>query len=41
MKEFANTEDEKILKSIIKIPFNENKKLTIKDYRDKITLNCE
>ncbi|CAD8151754.1 unnamed protein product [Paramecium pentaurelia] len=41
MKEFANTEDEKTLKSIIKIPFNENKKLTIKDYRDKITLNCE
>ncbi|CAD8048808.1 unnamed protein product [Paramecium primaurelia] len=41
MKEFVNTEDEKTLKSIIKIPFNENKKLTIKDYRDKITLNYE
>ncbi|CAD8140835.1 unnamed protein product [Paramecium octaurelia] len=41
MKEFANTEDEKTLKSIIRIPFNENKKLTVKDYRDKITLNCE
>ncbi|CAD8058732.1 unnamed protein product [Paramecium sonneborni] len=41
MKEFVNTEDEKTLKSIIRIPFNENKKLTIKDYRDKITLNCE
>ncbi|CAK67545.1 unnamed protein product (macronuclear) [Paramecium tetraurelia] len=41
MKEFSNTEDEKTLKSIIRIPFSENKKLTIKDYRDKITLNCE
>ncbi|CAD8137977.1 unnamed protein product [Paramecium octaurelia] len=41
MMEFANTEEEKTLKQNIKIPFNENKKLTIKDYRDKITLNCE
>ncbi|CAD8150104.1 unnamed protein product [Paramecium pentaurelia] len=41
MMEFVNTEEEKTLKQNIKIPFNENKKLTIKDYRDKITLNCE
>lgn len=41
MKDFAKTEEEKTLKQIIRIPFNENKKLTIKDYRDKITLNCE
>ncbi|CAD8057797.1 unnamed protein product [Paramecium sonneborni] len=41
MLEFANTEEEKTLKQYIKIPFNENKKLTIKDYRDKITLNTE
>ncbi|CAD8055195.1 unnamed protein product [Paramecium sonneborni] len=41
MIQFVNTEEEKTLKSNIKIPFNENKKLTIKDYRDKITLNTE
>lgn len=29
MKEFSNTEEEKTLKNIIKIPLNENKKLTI------------
>lgn len=37
MKDFANTEDEKTLKAIIKTPFNDNKKLSIKEYRDRLT----
>ncbi|KAM3147069.1 Protein kinase domain [Paramecium bursaria] len=41
MKEFANTEDEKTLKNIIKVPFNDNKKFSIKDYRDKIHNGCQ
>lgn len=41
MKEFANTEDEKTLKNIIKVPFNDNKKFSIKDYRDKIHTGCQ
>lgn len=40
MKEFANTEDEKTLKNIIKVPFNDNRKFSIKDYRDKIHNGC-
>jgi len=37
MKEFSNSEEEKTLKQIIRIPINENKKLSIKEYRDRIT----
>jgi mitogen-activated protein kinase 15 len=36
MKEFKGTEDEKVLKGIITIPFNDNKKYTIKDYREAL-----
>lgn len=37
MKDFISTEEEKTLRTTVRIPFNDNKKLSIKEYRDKIT----
>ena len=36
MREFKGTEDEKVMKGTITIPFNDNKKFTIKDYREAL-----
>jgi mitogen-activated protein kinase 15 len=36
MKDFKGTEEEKVLPHIITIPFNDNKKYTIKDYREAL-----
>ena len=36
MKDFKGTEEEKVLASVIAIPFNDNRKYTIKDYREAL-----
>jgi mitogen-activated protein kinase 15 len=36
MREFRGTEDEKVMPHVVTIPFNDNKKFTIKDYRDAL-----
>ena len=36
MKDFKGTEEENVMPDIITIPFNDNRKYTIKDYREAL-----